>query len=405
MRKKTVSLLKLGVALALAAWASAWASPWATAEFKMAPMDEEFVGGKNGPFGSVFCPFTPDVKFDKLPEDAKGDVKGGRFALDGVHPVAFAAYQSGGGQNLNTLVFDLKGDGDLTNDEKITGLSPSQEKPVTLNLPGGGKFDGKIRLTPNYMLVQTSQWLKGTVELDGKKMAAALVDQRGQGFDLSKPGSAMMLLDLNGNGRFDVDYRMLDFSEMIALQPEVSIHGKLYALSLDAGKPDVALKPYDGPQGKLAVNLKFEKRPEKYAVTLYTTTGNDMRMLSASQSDFPVAIKAGEAKVATGMMMLTGDSGKVTMVQFSMDKPIVIEAGKTTTVAVGDHEALELTLEQKGAKLSVSPVLASKNGVKYGRIMAMPGKDKMQSFEAQGPEAKILDEKGKVLAEGAMEYG
>jgi len=405
MRKNTVRLLKLGVALALAAWASAWASPWAAAEFKMAPMDEEFQGGKNGPFGNIYCSFTPDVKFDKLPEDAKGDVKGGRIALDGVHPVAFAAYESGGGQNLNTLVFDLKGDGDLTKGEKITGLDISLEKPVTLNLPGGGKFDGKIRLTPNYMLVQTSQWLKGTVELDGKKVAAALVDQRGQGFDLSKSGSSMMLLDLNGNGKFDVDYSTYDFSEMVSLQPEVSIRGKLYALTLDAEKPDVALKPYSGPQGKLAVDLKFDKKPEKYAVTLYTTTGNDMRMISASQSDFPVAIKAGEAKVGTGMMTLTGDSGKVTMVQFSMDKPIAIEVGKTTTLTVGDHEALALTLEQKGAKLSVSPVLASKSGVKYGRIMAMPGKDKMQSFEAKGPEAKILDEKGKVLAEGAMEYG
>jgi len=374
------------------------------AGFQPAPIDPEFLDKPGSPFSHVSCRYTDDIKFDKLPDDAGEWVKTGRLAMNGVVPVDFAAYSSEGSRDPDTLIFDLNGDKDLTNDDKITGFTRDDHKLVTVNLPGGKEFRAKIRLSQSRMAIQAMTWQKGVVEVGGRKLSAALVDMDGTGYSLSGARD-WMLIDLNGNGKFDADFSGYDLSELRILQPEVLIGGKLYVVTLDAGKPDVTLKPFTGPQGKLALDLAFAKSGVKYEFVGYAREAKGMNMLSAAQADFPIAMRTGEVTLAMGMLMLTDESDRTAMVQFSMEQPIAIEADKTTKLTVGDHKPFEATVGQIAQKLSVSQRLVSESGVIYGRIYGFAKDFDMLKSQPKGPAVKILDKAGKTLAEGNMEYG
>lgn len=369
----------------------------AGAEFELAPINPEFLG-EASPFRQVYCRFVRDVRFDKLPPDAKGSIRYGRFAPDGLHVMKFAAYASGGRGDPDTLVFDVNGDKDLTNDAKFTGLTDRRPTEVKLPLPQGGEAAIKIMLSSWYLTVESTTWWKGSIAIDGKKVAAAMVDADGGG--VSSAGSTdYLLIDLNGNGKFDVDFKKRDTTEALRLQPELLVGGNLYAADIDAAKPDLKLTPYEGTQGKLSLDLRFPMNIAGYEFTGYTMEGETMNIVSASQSDFPVAMKVGTWRLIQGTLTMKNESGKRTTVRFSMNRLIIIEAGKTTVLALGDHEPFEVNVTQNGGKLSVTQSLANKSGVVYATIDTIPG------GQPKGPKVRILDLKGNLLAQGSMEYG
>jgi hypothetical protein len=100
--------------------------------FKLEPIGPEMGPSLAAAFGQRFCPYRPDLKANKLPDGAQ-NVKLGRIALDCVNPILFGVYSSTGGQALDTLVFDLNNDKDLTNDPKHT--VPPQRKKTPSQLP------------------------------------------------------------------------------------------------------------------------------------------------------------------------------------------------------------------------------------------------------------------------------
>lgn len=93
-------------------------------------------------------------------------------------------------------------------------------------------------------MFQGDEWLAGQIEVDGKKMKAAILDMSKDGIDTTKPGD-MLLLDINGNGKFEVNIRTYDLAEMLYLTSEVLIGGKLYAVTANEEETDISLKPLE----------------------------------------------------------------------------------------------------------------------------------------------------------------
>jgi len=252
-----------------------------------------------------------------------------------------------------------------------------------------------------------TEWLAGEIEVGGKKMKAAILDMGQDGINLSQPGD-ILLAGLNGNGKFDVDLKSYAMAELLYLTNEVLIGGKTFTVAFDEEKADLALEPLDAPQGKITFDLKLDRKPKGYEFMIFSmgeTPGQDFKMYKGLSADLPASIRTGKLNIGSGMLVLAYEEGPAQMFQFAGEKPVEIEEGKTLTLALKAPESIEVTVAQKGRKLSVNKKMAVEGGVKYQMIAAVPDMTRENPKPPEGPQVEILDEEGKVLAKGNMEYG
>ena len=376
------------------------------AEFKLVPMDPEFAKGENLPYAMRFSNFIPTPPSDKMKLEGVMNPKYGTLDIDKDNSVAFVAYSSDEKQiQPDTIIFDLNNDKNLTNDEKFTGFKSGEFKNISLNLSNGRKFDSKMLLMDWGIQVQPLEWYKGDITVDGKKISAVIIDGDGKGISLANRRDTL-LLDLDGNGKFDVDIKTYDLKEMAMLQDMILLKGKLYSLKLDESKPDITVESYSGDQGKLAFELKFPKEIDKFHLSGYLSKDNNYNIISASQNDFPIALPAGDNNFMMVMLNVTDKSNQNFMIQFSFTKPVIIKKNETTTIPIGDFKPMEVIVNQKGNQLSVSKSLVDNIATEYKMIMSSPKEeDVAKGLRSVGPKVEIFDEKGNSLTKGEMQYG
>lgn len=400
LKRKIAALLVCLTLFALAATSHA--------KLKYEPMDEAIA--KLGFGGNrMYCRIKPDMEIGKVPEGAE-NVKGGTFCPDGFSSVGFIIY----GETANkpeALVFDINEDGDFSNDPVHTDFTES----IKGKIASGSEFDLKIQIMMSGMMVTPNEprcW-KGKVRVDEKRVLVALIDLGGDGFDNKGIQMDMMLYDTNGNGKFDLDIaRYSGINEMKYIGPEISIDGKLYSFEILAEKRNLKITPYEGPQGKLALDLKLKKNPEEFQCLIYSMSApskpgerGEMLMLSGSKADFPLAVKVGQLPVSMGMITFNTQDGGTAMMQFSTEQPLAVEEGKTQTLSVGAHDPFTLTVTQVEGKINVGQTFTGQGGIKYSQIITMPKDMDTATFRPSGPKVRILNADGDLLAEGSMEYG
>jgi hypothetical protein len=389
----------------------------AQAGFKLEPIGPE-LGTLGSGLSQRFCSYRPDLKADKLPEGAK-DVKLGRIALDCVNPILFAAWSSTGGQTPDTLVFDLNGDKDFTNDPKHTIPATSVEKALSeegkeieVQLPKGPTVKIQVALTQGFALIKTDLWLKGQVDLDGKKIAAAVASTSEQGLGSDEGRLSYLFLDTNANGKFDISVTKMAEAmgkEFFYLSSGTNIQGTLYDYKFDKEKLDLQLTPYTGPQGKLAVQLDLPIQTKAWnlsGVLMEEKQGVPL-MFAGADKMFPLSVKTGNYRLANGALALEMENGKNILLEFTAQDPLKIEAGATVTLPVGKPKPLEVTLTQNKNTLSVGRVFKGENGIQYGRVQTISDKPDAKELETQpnGGKVVIQDATGKQVGEGTLEYG
>jgi len=377
------------------------------AEFKLVPLDPEIAKEETIPYAMRFFNFVPTPPSDKMKLEGVKNPKYGTLNIDKDNSIAFVAYSSDETKaQPDTIIFDLNNDKSLTNDEKFSGFKSGEFKNVTLNLSNGRKFDSKTLLMDWGIQVQPLEWYKGDIIVDGKKITAAIIDGDGNGISSANRRDTL-LLDLNGNGKFDVDFKTYNLTELTMLQDMILLRGKLYSLKLDESKPDITVEPYSGDQGKFAFQLKFPKEIDKFTFFGYLERDKAYDILTASQSDFPIAMPAGDLTFMTASMNLTDKANQDFMIQFSFTKPVIIKKNETTTMPIGDFKPLEVIVNQKGNQLTVSKSLVDNIATEYKMFTVIPKEEEdiAKGFRPAGPMVEIFDEKGNSLTKGEMQYG
>ena len=401
-------------------------SPLARGAFRLETIPPEY----QNPFDKLstgkLCEFEDTLHSDKLPVDAR-NARLGRFALDLVHPVLFAAYSSEEGKPLDSVVFDLNGDEDLTNDPKFTGFTvPKPGSPealegddsrtgeIELQIPNGPRCKMTVTLTPHNMFwVKNNLWLRGKLLLDGQEREAALRPPYAQGI-LSEEGELNLLMDLNGNGRFETDFSGflgLRGPEEFGFHSEVSIQGALYDTRFDPARMELTLTRYAGPQGKLDLKPEFASKVRSWGLTLSQKVPGrkePARFFSYGVPNFPLALKAGKYPVPFSQLCLVLESGKRHVVMFSMPSSLDIKEGETFTLQLDHFKRFDIALAQKGNQLIVSGILEGENGVQYGIIMPLPDRPTTLTDSASFPEpingqVVIRDAQGRQIGTGALE--
>jgi hypothetical protein len=392
--------------------------------FQVEPIGPEYRDSIRKQFGAGLCSYLPDLTSDKLPPGAH-NARLGRCALDLVHPVLFAAYASKEGAPLDTLVFDLNGDGDLRNDPVFSGFKSPESKNVDddalifdvgsqreieLAIPQGGtprKFS--IMLLSDFMVINSHLWLKGKVRLNEKEVDAALISQNpALGIGAEENPSVFLLLDLNGDGKFDTEglNSMGRMSrEMFSLQSALSVQGSLYKTRFDVVRMDLALTRYTGPQGRLALQPEFACKIKAWSFRGNfgkPDQGDEMPkfVLWSDGRDFPVAMKAQKTLLMSGLLFVTLESGREQILSFSADEPLTIEAGKTATLRPGKFRSFDIAADQDHDSLTISRDFVGANGISYNRVLPATENEKYD-----GGKVSIFDAQGKQIGEGALEYG
>ena len=362
--------------------------------------------------------------FAKEPE-YKGKPAYGQIMLAGkaIPLVAFAKEEKG---NPDTLILDLNGNKDLTDDPVIslpkTGPSVAvsipieKDKPIKVRIqivPTGG---GSQPNAPVMFLVTPGEWFRGTVDVGGRKVNAVLVDGGWDGLkEGARGGQDCLLLDLDGDGIYGADQRKYLFDGFIPLQPVVSVAGDMYDLKLDAQAPDVTLKRYEGACGHLALDLRIGPEWKDARLMAYVLSGTDspekmkIFMITPDKNSSPIRLPVGSYQIATMMLSLMENGKPKSVIQFSPagDKKVEIEEGKTLTLTAAKPEKMEVTVKQEGAIMKIGRTLSGGGNVEWSMFL-QPGPDgeikppdgpSVEVFTAGAPKDALP------ILKGAMRYG
>jgi hypothetical protein len=401
-------------------------SPLARGAFRLEPIPEEYRDPFENKSLGMHCEFEENLQAGKLPSGVR-NARLGHVALDRVHPLLFAVYASEDGKPFDTVVFDLNGDQDLTNDPKFSGFAPSfvpgvpgvipegdsRTGDIEVQIPNGLRCRMTVTLSAHNLYVKSHLWLRGKVRLDGREVDAALFNSYARGI-LSEEGVFDLLLDLNGNDRFETDFSGflgLKGPEAFGFHSEVSIQGVLYDTRFDPDRMELTLTRYDGPQGKLDFKPHFAGNVKSWGMTLCqkkTARNVSPRIFSYGASNFPVALKAGNYSIPFSQLCLVLESGRRHLVWFSMPLPLEIKEGETFNLQLDHFKRFDIALAQKGHQLIVNGILEGENGVQYGIIMPLPDRPTALTDSASFPEpisgqVTIRDAQGQSLGTGALE--
>ncbi len=195
------------------------------------------------------CHYRSDLTVVRLPEGA-WNVKLGEVKIGDLNPILFSVYSSREGGNFDTLIFDLNGDRDLTNDEKFASFSPDRDgTPVgilEIQIPGGPLCKMVVGLWPDALVFETNLWLRGRLTVGDKQFDAAVISADGKNL----PGSGTpvspdapplrLFFDIDGNGKFGQEREdPFKTQESYYLTPGVNILGNLYDYRFDEETHDM----------------------------------------------------------------------------------------------------------------------------------------------------------------------
>jgi hypothetical protein len=328
-----------------------------------------------------------DQNVKKLPQGAR-DVRLSKIYLDFVNPILVAVYAREEKGPLDAIVFDLNGDGDLTNDPEFAGFADERYSNRAPNGPAGGysvrakEIDYpiptaspckvKVILREFEVLIQTNLWLRGKSVLNGQEYDTVIECGNGD------PATRRIQLDLNQDGKFKPfhtgwtwmgEYYSRSSQTEFRL-PQILWQGVLYEGVFD--KTQMELIWTRCPQGRL--DLKFKTRQKITGWSgVFTDSGRAWKIFADSDRDPQIVLKAGENVHFNAQLYLKTETGKgMALVDFSSDPPLTIRDGETTPLTIGKASA-EIIVRQMGTTVFVNNAFRVKNGLvrthENGRIV------------------------------------
>lgn len=309
----------------------------------------------------------------KLPQGAQG-VRLSKIYLDFVNPILVAVYAREEKGPLDAVVFDLNGDGDLTNDPEYVGFvnetysddapngpggEPVRAKEIDYPIPTAPPCKVKVILREFEVLLQTNLWLRGKSVLNGQELDTVIECGNGD------PATRRIQLDLNQDGKFKPFYTGwggYDYFSRSSLNefrlPRILLQGVLYEGAFDKTRMELIWTRC--PQGKLDLKFKTRQKITGWKGS-FADSRNAWKIFADSDREPQIALKAGDVPLNIRLSLKT-DSGKETALDFSADPPLTIRDGETTPLTIGKASA-EAVVRQVGTTVFVARAFRVKNGL------------------------------------------
>jgi hypothetical protein len=197
-------------------------------------------------------------------------------------------------------------------------------------------------------------------------------------------------IDLNNDGRFDYDYR--DFRRMEAqpLTKMLEVEGTYYQIKVTVDGSDLSVSKAKPDFGKLDVGS-----PE---VELILLSDSGLHRIDGAQREWKLPVGTHMAMSAAlssrgGRCRLrgAGNMGKLGSIR--------IEADRTTKLTSGPPLTLKTDARNAQGVVSVGLTIVGRAGEVYSAGAEENGR------QLPAPRLRILDERGRIAAQGAFEYG
>jgi len=458
MVKKTRLLLV--VMYAAASWV--WAAEFPLELKKMTLPDAMSCPGGGGLYGPLTVKKPPAI--GKEPIARSSYPLYGLLRSSSERPIAYRLDESQGtGKGYDVVILDLNANGDLSDDpvgkawknpqqgqEERQSDGPAQvlfgpievpkDKPIGTWQPtlyaelylfnrkmitqggGTGNYLGHLRVKPGC-------YLETTVELDGVKQKIGFLDANCNmrlgdkgAIEQRTSGNALyyfigpcdvVLRDRNGSGGFESD----EFeSESDPLSSLIYFGPNPYTLTLAEDLKAVRLEPYSGPVGEMAM-----------------TGGDHVKALQlcwqgqgGTWEPVTPEVSRGKFKVPVGTYCLYAcvlageDKDGATVLAMGLKREVkdqvTVAAGKTATLHCGTPLDLQVKAEKSGPPGGLLGALITGSNTSQlrisvqtvgagGEVYSSFAKEKTNEGRPKPPQFKILDESGKQIASGQLEYG
>jgi hypothetical protein len=320
---------------------------------------------------------------------------------------------SGKDQGHDTLHFDADGDGKFTAKERFAGVARDMGNlfgPVKVMVDCHG--DGHEKC-PQWFLVQYSEYdygngqlhrraqlfnagyYEGKVRFGDKEVLIAFADADGNGLynSVMKPGAEgnndRLLLDTNGDGKLDGGYNS---EESQPLGRFIEVAGKYWQLDPSPDGAGVSIAPLERPLGQLKAEAK------DYTLLL---TGDD-GVLQVRSKDGTARVPAGKYRLYQCNYKLPFN-GKLWKFQGHCGNDGVavdVPPDGEVRIPFGAPLVPKIVVNRNGADLNLSLVLKGAGQETYQDVQIG---DNYQRPPV--PKVRILDDKGKELAQLDFHYG
>lgn len=235
------------------------------------------------------------------------------------------------------LAFDRDGDGAL--DATVT--EPDKDHPtrlVTFRLQNGAEYAVRVN--------HDGPWASAP----GGAMTGRIGSER------------FMILDQNGNGRFDdfgADALVIGRGKVASfLSRVVPVDGKLYELEVTPDGSGATLAPFTGPTGSLDLGSDFETKAKLRSVVLTSDKGDlSFELSGAVAAKQAVTLPAGHYSIHSGEVVLGKSHATLGPGRAS---GIEVPADGSASLAWGGPVDAEFTYQRGGGKLQIGP-----NDIKY----------------------------------------
>jgi hypothetical protein len=247
--------------------------------------------------------------------------------------------------------------------------------------------------TVHYLYVGPAGYRSGEIKVGDKTYAVAVVDKNLNGrFDDTLPngGYDLLALDSDHNGAFD-----LGGQEVMPLGKMIRLNGAYLTLKVKADGSAVSVEEADGT---LELGTLDVGSPQ-----VWLSVTSDLGAFRLNASDGTWQLPVGTYQIA-GLGLAAKDKEGADWTMQCLRPPqdkrqFEIRKGETTSITLGPSLVVASDVTPERGGVSVGVTVTGRSGELYlaGAVKA--------GTQQGPPTVKILDEKGTVLASGAVTYG
>jgi hypothetical protein len=308
------------------------------------------------------------------------------------------------------LYVDVAGTGDLSATLPVPRSGPEEGMgvygPVALTVSGSqGRAGVKVWLqmltSARPMFVSPTGYMMGEVKLAGQVYRVAAVSNGCDGrydrviqLPLSRSNPRqfdILAIDLNQEGEFDTDFATS--VEVMSLPKMVRVKEAYYSIAMAPDGSSVRMAKIEPTMGTLDVGTADVEMVllSEAGLLRFSSSGGKWQAPAGHYMTVRTQLLKTDAEGAKWMLLGSG-SGKM--------EGFEIRAGETRALRLGPPLKTRIETRAIGdGSISISLALEGQTGEQYAPRAVKGGE------MPQPPKLKILDEAGKILAQGNFEYG
>ena len=300
------------------------------------------------------------------------------------------------------IVVDANQNGDLTDDPVLENPTNNNPGIVNITTPKAGKVRCQVILMGTQVEFGVAQWLKGKIRLGADEYDAVITDMEMDGVSTQVNGRDYLAVDSARTGKFFPTSGGESMGGWFTpIMPIVSLGGKLWDVTVEPG-PDLAFKPYTGPQGKIRYALQWPELQTSATASLMCFAPPDkMFYLRPKGQTDSMALPAGSYSLRGQIMLRSGTGQTILSVQTA--EPLVIADGKPVRVTIKKPDKLEVTVKDTGSELLIGKAWKTKGGLDFADILLLNSAGTLSRREP--PKIEIYSPSGDKIGSGNMEYG